>query len=461
MPTAQHEQFKKFIIKTLAGDVIYDAANNSFYITQRPIHQYRSIINEQGQQWHIASPMIDHIVKQATDAMHGAQASIKQTKAFVDTRLLKAGDVLCLEGEGKLGLSTLELMCLGRRTEMQFYILESSLTALHPADIVEPAGNAMWAPNNPVRLKVFRRGQRYPDTKQEFLIEKCTQIAKLEPTLIHEVIDSSDSFTYIEDAMRQAGGGDGTLSFGRNPMSLLLHEFSTLLPAYADFDSAGKGSYALNADVALSPHAQRSLLVDCGKENAAKAVHVKTQTPGCVAIDATTGMPGVYEKAKVQVVKATTYSGAEDGATKVATDVPGAPTAGCISADEMLLLIENVERIVRSGDAAATADHVPNLRLQFRHCGVSILALIRLLNYFLAPPAISEYSTVGFVGEDYVHLDSGSFERQLIDLRQNYQNLKRQLGDAEAEAKRWHSQAITAWIFAAVAAAGCIVLLVI
>lgn len=459
MPIDQDEQFKKFIIKTLAGGIIYDAAKHTFHITQRPLHQYRSIIDEQGSQWHISAPMIDHIVKQAADAMRGAQQPARLTQPYVDTRLLRPGEILCIEGQGSLGSSSMELMCLGGGAVPRFYVLDSSATALHPADVVEPSANVKWAPGHCVRLKVYRCGQRYPDACREFLIEKCTQIVKLQPTVIHEVIDSSDTYTYIENAMRSSGGGGGALSFGANPMSLLLHDYSTLLTAYADFDGNGKGGYALNADIELPPHALRSQLMDCGEQNAVKTVRVKTKTRGQVAIDAATGMPGVFEKAKVRVMEASVFKNSDSNISQDATDEPNA--VGNIMVEDMMRLVENVQRIVKPDNEEEIADHIDSLRMQFRHCGVSILALLRLLNYFLAIPPTPEDSVTGFVDKGHVVLDEGSLEKQLIELRNENQKLCAQISNAEEEARRWHSQAMVAWVIVGIVVVACIAILLL
>jgi hypothetical protein len=287
------EVFRKFILKQIAGEVVYSKENHSFQLSVRHIsNSIREAIYAEGHKWEMTDKAIEDFIN---TVIKNVEISYKQNRQFIQyvnvARDLNPGLELWLEGsETGHGKAQLHLLYLGSSASpghCRFMVLESTRLGLQPEDIVEPADNTLWAVGHPVMLNVYRQGVRYPDTERVYRTYQLENIIKVMPSMVHEVIDSCREFSFIEHVAEQQDEAVGkSLTFGRNPMSLLLHEYSRLLPIYIDFDKEGVGEFRSVADAVFAPSKVRDSLFDVTNDTLRHhSLSITTQTPGKLHLD--------------------------------------------------------------------------------------------------------------------------------------------------------------------------------
>lgn len=239
-----NDRIRKFIIKNTVGRITFSADDNTFRIILRQSRSsdkafFRNEISKYSE-WHNAKP--ENIDKFVEDTRHNATlCNEKRTLPYPNLNLstLKVGYIVNLFGkDDRLGKSEMNLMFLGRSQQssnMRFLVLSSSQKAIHEEDILEPYGTELWSTDYPVSFIVYRHNRRIPDDGMLFQTYPIEHISVEAPSLVQEVIDARNDFSYDEYESRNAD----KLSYTRPSMALLLHEFSTQMPYYADFDENG------------------------------------------------------------------------------------------------------------------------------------------------------------------------------------------------------------------------------
>lgn len=259
MKETVNDRIRKFIIKNTVDRVTFSADDCSFRIILRQTQAgdtqfFRDEISKYPE-WKDALPAnIDKFVEETR--RNATLCNEKRSVAYPTLSLdvLHKGYIVNLQGhDEKLGLSRLRIMSLGGEHN-RFFVLSSTRCALHIGDILEPYDTTLWNIGYPVAFIVYRDGKRIPHG-----VEKLYQTLPLEhislimPSIVQDVIDARNDFSYAEMAAEQAE----KFSIAQSPLSLLMHQFSTLMPYYADFDANGKdGTLYANVDGKLKAHSK-------------------------------------------------------------------------------------------------------------------------------------------------------------------------------------------------------------
>lgn len=303
-----NEVLIKYIIRQIANEVVYRAKDMAVTISFRavsgPMHQ--SIL-EEGRKWGLTDRAIDDLITDVRNNIdHYSHASTQTLTAINVQKDLHAGSIVCLTGRSEtLGQGAIRLLFLGAseaQPQPRFMVLESERTALQPEDVLCLCCSNAICVTHRAAFRVVRGGRPVPDDSHLYVTDRLESLSVQRPSLVHEVIDSKRSFTFSEEmALQRSADGGSVLSFGQNPMSLLLHDYSTLLPAYADFEADGTGTFASNPAAVLAPSAQRDLLFGIGKDNADRTLSVKTAERGTLQLVSETLRPVCLTPAQTQV----------------------------------------------------------------------------------------------------------------------------------------------------------------
>lgn len=285
-----NNDFTKFILKQIAGTVAYNPESHSFQLSLRSIsHSIRETIYSEGRQWGMTNQTIDSHIDNAINNVGVSYQPAKQSVHLIDiAKDIRPGVQIFLECYDKSrGKARLSLLFLGisKASSPRFLVLGSTRLGLISEDIVEPADNTLWSVGHPVLFKVFRNERRYPDNDKVYKTFSIENIQVIRPSVIHEVIDARKEFTYTESLVEGLGN---SLSFGRNPMTLLLHDYSKCMPIYADFDEEGIGNYNSNPDTIIPSSEIRNRLfgiVDAGYKE--RPLRIETTESGELLLDAT------------------------------------------------------------------------------------------------------------------------------------------------------------------------------
>lgn len=297
------EVFRKFILKQIAGEVVYSKESHSFQLSLRNISStIREAIFAEGRKWGMTDSFIGDFINKVVKEVELTYKPNRQLVQYVDVaRDLNAGTELWLEGnESGRGKARLHLLHIGGSSSpgrCRFLVLESTRLALQPEDIVEPADNTLWATGHPVMLSVYRQGRRYPDAVRVYRTYKIENIIKVLPSMVHEVIDSRREFTFMEDKPDKVVA----LTFGRNAMSLLLHEYLRLMPIYVDFNEKGDGEFRSAPDAVFPPSEVRDELFDITNDTMRHhPLTIFTEKPGLLHLDSDTLRLSLSQKARAK-----------------------------------------------------------------------------------------------------------------------------------------------------------------
>ena len=280
-------------MKQIAGEVVYSKESHSFQLSLRNIsNSIREAIFAEGHKWEITDKEIGDFINTVVKEVELTYKPNRQLVQYVDVaRDLTAGTEMWLEGNelgrGKARLHLLHLGSSSSPGHCRFLVLESTRLGLQPEDIVEPADNTLWAVGHSVMLNVYRHGVRYPDAARVYRTYQIENIIKVLPSMVHEVIDSRHEFTFIEYVAEQQDKVVGnSLTFGRNAMSLLLHEYSRLLPIYIDFNEKGDGEFRSVPDAVFPPSKVRDALFDVTNDTMRHhSLIIFTEKPGQLHLD--------------------------------------------------------------------------------------------------------------------------------------------------------------------------------
>lgn len=304
--------FTKFILKQIAGTVAYNSVSHSFQLSLRTLsNSIREAIYAEGKKWEMSDQTIDDHISRVYNEIELSYQPIKQSVQFIDiTKDIKQGLQIMLVGrDNARGLAKLSILYLGisgKGKQCCFMVLKSSRLSLIVEDILEPADNTLWSTGHPILFKVFRNGERYPNSESVYRTFKIEEIILIKPSVIHEIIDAKSDFTYLENSLSQLGNTfNEAISFGNNPMTLLMHNFSSNMPIYANFEDEGVGRFSSNPDILFQASEIRNKLfgiVDDGYIE--KDLYIKTIEEGEVYYDSVnkTIVPKKAAKGKLKVV---------------------------------------------------------------------------------------------------------------------------------------------------------------
>lgn len=268
-----NEVFTKYVLKQIAGTVVYDSANHTFQLSLRnPTDTILKAIYSEGEKWDMSHQAVDDFISKVINEIELSYQPIEQSVQYIDVaKDIKPGIQISLSGRDKTrGLAKLDLLYLGAsktNNHPRFLVLGSTRLGLMEDDIVEPAENTLLAIGYPLLFAVFRNGKRYPNTESIYRTFQIETIVAVKPSIIHEVIDARSEFTFLESTISQTYAvQEKSLSFGKNPMTLLLHNYSRKMPIYADFTDNGIGKFQSNTNIVFQPSNIRNILFGITKE---------------------------------------------------------------------------------------------------------------------------------------------------------------------------------------------------
>lgn len=257
--------FRKFILKQIAGEVNYSEVDHRFRVCVRPVTaSTRSTIITEGARWGLSESFADNYLNQVLSNISTLFAPHERSLQDIDLNDLKQGDMILLSGTDKEGREMIKLMYLGRTSKTnnhRMMVLSSTRLSLHQDDIVEPYNNTIIVTNTRIKFIVYRNARRIPDDNQIYLTCTLDNIIRIIPSEIHEVIDAQENFTFNEyQAKNESIESKDVLSLGRNAMSLLLHNFSSKMTAYADFIDEETAYFSSNEILIYKPSELRNIL---------------------------------------------------------------------------------------------------------------------------------------------------------------------------------------------------------
>lgn len=305
------EVFTKYILKQIAGTVAYNSVSHTFHLSLRNIsNTMREAIYAEGKKWGMSNQTVDDYVAKIYNEIELSYNPVKQPLQVLDiSKDIKIGSQVILGGRDDLrGMEKINLLYLGKSkmyNQHRFIVLSSTRLILGEEDILEPADSTLWATGFSILFKVFRDGVRYPNDESVYRTFRLEEIILIKPSVIHDVIDSREEFTFLENSLLQLNNDyNGILTFGKNPMTLLMHSFSSDMPLYANFDENGIGIFESNPNIALQSSDIRNRLfgiIDDGYKD--KVLNITTINPGEVYFDTGKGqvMPKNAAKGKYKV----------------------------------------------------------------------------------------------------------------------------------------------------------------
>lgn len=297
---------RNFILKTISGEVVYDEVHRHFSLRVRPVTAtMRDMVRKEIIKWGIDEAFTDSYIAEATSLISLGKAKENfQPMPTLDVRKdIRQGDILFMHSKDKnKGIAHLRLLFLGMDEDFGkylFLVLESSRVALRPNDKLEPAETMLWTIDSQLRFKVYRNDMRYPSDDLLYQTFRIEYIAIDRPNLFQQIIDSKKTFTYDEYKSDQFKGQKVT--FGKNPMSLLLHRHSDKMSIYADFLEDGlKAQFAPSGIFPKDSNRDMWFEVpDYLQQHAVEVVSVKDE--GTFLFDQQTYSPKISQKAIVDL----------------------------------------------------------------------------------------------------------------------------------------------------------------
>lgn len=299
------DDLRRFVIKQLAGDIVFSESKRGFELSLKTVTAtLRSNVVAEAAKWGFNESQADALINKVLFEMQGINMPNYKDMQYVDLlRHLRLGDELLMRGsDPESGMATMRLLFVGTMDDasLGFLCLESSRGFILPGDVVSPADDTLWSVGFPIRLRIMRQGSPYPSSDLIYRSYRLSELSLRIPSVIHQTIDSKRDFSFQEHSVLALTGV--SLSWCRNPMSILLHDYSSLFPVYADFDEDGVGVYSSNPDVVMdSGKARNAIFGIDGKKNELLPLKISTTVPGKVVIDKKNNRLAVLESAKSKV----------------------------------------------------------------------------------------------------------------------------------------------------------------
>lgn len=299
-----NDRIRKFIIKNTIGRIKFSADDNSFRIILRPTKagDYEFFRKEISQydEWKNQTPEnIDNFVNitRCNASLCNERRSV--TYPTISLNTLKEGFILDLKGkDDRLGDSNLRIMYLGKvdNGSCRFFVLETSRLALHRADVLEPYDTSLWSTGFPICFKVYRNGKRIPEhTDKVYQTFPIENISLITPSIVQEVIDAQSDFSFDEINTIKS---KHSISFEHSPMGLLMHEFSSKMPFYADFEQDGiVGTFSNNVD---NKDIEKTEFCETKDGSAPVGNHITQLEPGKLRFNVESNKIDISEKIKCQ-----------------------------------------------------------------------------------------------------------------------------------------------------------------
>lgn len=283
----RNRTFIKFILRHIVRDIEFSLANSSFSISLRTLSESaRKSIYEEGRSWGLTDKTIENLINETNNKIDLYRNPTEEVIHNVDVNkaIPQGGLIQISYTDNVLGKSILKIMRIDSpeaNRVAKFILLQTNILSLHPNDILDVYGSTSWDLNHRVLFRITRNGELYPDAQSVFSTGKLENITLLRPSLLYEVIDSRLNFTYKEDlAINSINKVANNLSFGKNPMSLLLHQHVNFAPLYADFDDNGSATFNSNGEHIFPPSQIRDILFSVDSDNKSRKLKIITKKKG-------------------------------------------------------------------------------------------------------------------------------------------------------------------------------------
>lgn len=243
-----NDRIRKFIIKNIVGKIGYSSDTRSFQLSLRQLRSDdRQTFRDEMRKYDSWNNMTDTNIGRFIDDVRLSVGLCDKTRKTTFPSLMldqiAVGNIVSLlEVDERRGESNIRLLYVGKGKTgtFRFFVLSSNRTALQPEDIVEPYGCNVWSIDHSVAFRVFRDGVRIPQGKDRLYLTYPLRHISLEtPSIVHEVIDSRNDFTYEEYMARKPSGDSLKLTFTLPSMAVLMHEYSSMMDFYGDFTDNG------------------------------------------------------------------------------------------------------------------------------------------------------------------------------------------------------------------------------
>ena len=266
-----NERLKKFIIKQIAGNFCYSKEERKFRLSLRDIRESdRVLLRDEIKkypEWKRQTDVnIENFINE-TIRLASICYNIRTVNyPTLNIRNVERGHVVVLSAEDdRCGKSELRMMSLGESGNgvIRWFVLESTRLAIHFEDVLETYDTDLWSVGHSVAFKVFRNNKRIPEGEDKvFQTYPLTSITYESPSIIHEIMDARQDYSYDEYVKSQKSNKSFKLSATRAAMSLLLHEYSEHMPFYLDFDTDGTSSTITVGDDSNLSKYDRELVCD-------------------------------------------------------------------------------------------------------------------------------------------------------------------------------------------------------
>ena len=243
-----NERLKKFIVKQIAGKFSFSKEERKFRLSLRDIQQSdRDRIKDEirkAPEWRQQTEAnIERFIRETTQSTSLCYNIRTVSSPILDIKSVECGHVVNLLSEDeRCGKAELKIMALGNNGNVatRWFVISSTRLAIHPEDILETYDTTLWSVGHSVAFKVFRGNKRIPEGEAKvYQTYPLTSITHEMPSIIHEIIDARNDFTYEELIQSQKTHKSLQLTATRAAMSLLLHEYSEQMPFYLDFEEDG------------------------------------------------------------------------------------------------------------------------------------------------------------------------------------------------------------------------------
>lgn len=299
-------RLRKFIVKNLIGKVSFSEEKHAFQldfsrVTEKERQIFRKEMRKYPRWKNESDGNIDRFCDDAISAVglsYSTRTVAMPLLSLNDNDNLKVGYLVSLQcKDSKRGVARFRIMYLGCcKPHHRFYVVSSTMLALQPSDILETYDSSLWNVGFPIAFKVFRNGERIP-RKRNLLYQTfpVSHITLELPSIVHEIVDARNDFTYEEYIAEKNANKKVLLSTYVSSMSLLMHEYSENMPLYADFQEDGKNAeIRVNADFKDFTENILSSFTEC----LTMKDLIKAES-GKVRLDVTTDTIKVVEKIKL------------------------------------------------------------------------------------------------------------------------------------------------------------------
>ncbi|MBQ6771396.1 MAG: hypothetical protein IJP44_10540 [Bacteroidales bacterium] len=206
---ANSEYFEKFIIKQIVSKIDFNPDSGSYSFNEIHISdEILKIIDDEGLRYGMQSQQVRQFVSRVAENVR-TEPYIEIRNNGVSVKELKEGQHLRINFthpvKGKLYV---ELMTIAPAC---FFVLDSDIPGICFGDEFH-SQDKMWNNYYSIGFKVFRKSKRIPDVDTTLLLWNINSIELFRPSVIHEILDSKDSYSFESNYYTDLNGSESHLN---------------------------------------------------------------------------------------------------------------------------------------------------------------------------------------------------------------------------------------------------------